>query len=459
MPAYKDDLRGTWYCQFYYKDWMGERKQKRKRGFSTKKAAKDWEREFLNTFSKTSDIMFPALVENYMADLETRLKPTTIETKRSIFDTKITPYFKNFRTCDIDALVIRQWQNELLSYRDEKGQPYSDTYLRTINNQISAILNYATAYYHLQSNPCKVTGSIGKSDADAMQIWTLDQFERFIECEDKAAGKLAFDIFFWTGAREGELLALTIEDFIFDGVDEYRLNINKNFEVVKGTRYLLTPKTDSSDRCITIPQFLYNEAMEYYNSLYDPNPKERLFYFTKSYLLKEIKRVAKSAGLEPVRVHDLRHSHASLLIEMGFNILMISQRLGHEKVETTWRTYAHLYPDKERILATQLDTVKIHGIAGNLSVEEQLLKFMQQFQKHLNQQPALIDISNEEIYRWDPESKQKCLVSQEEFENEAELDESIEAGLAVAEIFQAGYLEICGMVYCLASRGLPMKYL
>lgn len=199
--------------------------------------------------------------------------------------------------------------------------------------------------------------------------------------------------------------------------------------------------------------------MNYYNSLYEPNPKDRLFYFTKSFLLKDIKRVAKLAGMEPIRVHDLRHSHASLLIEMGFNILMVSQRLGHEKVETTWRTYAHLYPDKEKILATQLDTVKIHGIAGSLSVEEQLLNFMHQFQKHLNEQPAIIDISQEEIFRWDPENKQKVLVTKEEFENEAELDENIESDLAVTEIFQAGYLEICGMIYCLASRGLPVKYL
>ncbi|WP_320957728.1 site-specific integrase [Enterocloster asparagiformis] len=459
MPAYKDEKRNTWYCQFYYKNWRGESKQKRKRGFSTKKAAKAWEQDFLNSLAKGSDIMFPVLVENYMDDLSTRLKPTTMETKRSIFETKITPYFMNFKVYEIDALAVRLWQNELLKYRDEKGNPYSDTYLRSINNQLSAILNYATVYYHLQNNPCKQTGSIGKSDADAMQIWTLDQFERFIEYEDKAAGRLAFDIFFWTGIREGELLALTIEDFTFNGVDEYHLNINKNFEVVRGTQYLLTPKTDSSNRCIMIPQFLYNEAIEYFAALYEPSPKERLFYFTKSYLLKEIKRVAHMAGLEPIRVHDLRHSHASLLIEMGFNILMVSQRLGHEKVETTWRTYAHLYPDKERILATKLDTVKIHGIAGNLSVEEQLLKFMQQFQKHLNQQPAIIDISNEEIYRWNPETKEKALVSQEEFEYEAELDENIEAALAVAEIFQAGYLEICGMIYCLASRGLPIKYL
>lgn len=83
-----------------------------------------------------------------------------------------------------------------------------------------------------------------------------------------------------------------------------------------------------------------------------------------------MQRRCKKSGVQKIRVHDLRHSHASLLIEMGFNILMVSQRLGHEKVETTWRTYAHLYPDKEKMLAAQLDTVKIHGISGNISVED-----------------------------------------------------------------------------------------
>lgn len=459
MPAYKDKKRGTWYCQFYYRDWTGELKQKRKRGFKREKDAKEWERVFLNTMQKNSDILFPALVENYFTDLATRLKPTTMENKRSLFETKITPYFKKFRACDISALDVRRWQNELLNYRDEKGKPYSDTYLRAINNQLSALMNYASVYYNLQTNPCRQVEAIGKANAEAMKIWTLDQYEQFIEFETKKAGHLAFNVFFWSGIREGELLALTIKDFIFDGADEYRLNIDKNFEVVKGKQYLLTPKTDASKRCITIPKFLYEEAMAYYNALYEPDPDGRLFYFTKHYLLSEIKRVAACAGLEPIRVHDLRHSHASLLIEMGFNILMVSQRLGHEKVETTWQTYAHLYPDKEKMLAAQLDTVKIHGITANLSVEDQLLNFIQQFQNHLPEQPALIDISNEQIFCWDPETKEKRLVTQEEFENEAELDEDIESSLAVASIFQSGYLEVCGMVYCLASRGLPLKYL
>lgn len=144
---------------------------------------------------------------------------------------------------------------------------------------------------------------------------------------------------------------------------------------------------------------------------------------------------------------------------MGFNILMISQRLGHEKVETTWRTYAHLYPDKEKMLAAQLDTVKLNGITANLTLEDQLSNFMLQFQNHIQKQPTLIDISNEEIIRWDPERKEKSIVTKEYFENEAELDENIESELAVAEIFQCGFMEICGVVYCLASRGMPIKYL
>lgn len=459
MPVYKDKNRNTWYCQFYYQDWTGKTKQKRKRGFSTQREAKEWEKKFSGSLSTSSDILFSELAKNYMEDLSNRLKPTTLETKRSIIEGKLLPYFGKRKICDIDELIIRRWQNELLSFRDEKGKFFSDTYLKTINNQLSAILNYAVIYYKLPQNPCRIVGSIGKSNANSMKIWTLDQFEQFIAYEKKSAGHLAFNILFWSGIREGELLALTREDFIQIDNDEYRLNIDKNFETVKGVSYILTPKTESSKRCITIPQFLYQEAIQYFNSLYEPEPDERLFYFTKSYLLNEIKRVAKTAGLDPIRIHDLRHSHASLLIEMGFNILMVSQRLGHEKVETTWQTYAHLYPDKEKLLAARLDTVKVRGITANLTIEDQLTTFMTQFQNHINEQPTLIDISSEEIILWNPRKKEKTIITPEEFKQTAHVDGGIDAELAAAEIFQAGYLELCGMVYCLASRGLPVKFL
>lgn len=458
MPAYKDKKRGTWYVNFYYQDWTGTTKQKRKRGFKREKDAKEWERNFLNSLQVNTDITFSNLVENYMEDLETRLKPTTIETKRNIIDGKITPFFAKLKIADIDELLVRRWQNELLNYRDKNGNSYSETYLKTINNQLAAIMNYATIYYKLQRNPCRAVGSIGKSKADSMKmkIWTLDEFEQFISYEKKTAGHLAFNILFWSGIREGELLALTRNDFTYNGIDEYRININKNFEIVKGTRYILTPKTDSSIRSVTIPQFLYQEVLEYYSGLYEPEAEQRLFYFTKSYLLSEIKRVAKLAELEPIRVHDLRHSHASLLIEMGFNILMIAQRLGHEKVETTWQTYAHLYPDKDKMLATQLHTVKMNGISNNITLEDQLTKFIGQFQNHISEQPSLKD---DLIICWNPAIKEKQVISLEEFQTIAKVTERINPTLALAELCQTGYIELCDMVYCLASKGLPVKYL
>lgn len=160
MPAYKDEERGTWYSQFYYKDWTGKSKQKRKRGFKRERDAKQWERDFLNGLENNPDITF--------GNLDTRLKPATME--NWIVNSKLLPYFKDMKIADIDALVVRRWQNEMLSYRDKDGTPYADTYLKTINNQLSAILNYAVAFYKLKSNPCKITGSIGKTKADAMQI-------------------------------------------------------------------------------------------------------------------------------------------------------------------------------------------------------------------------------------------------------------------------------------------------
>jgi integrase len=455
IPAYKDEKRGSWYCQFYYDDWTGKRKLKKKRGFAKKGDAKRWEYEFLNSLKTNPEITFGNLVKNYLDDMGTRLKPTTLETKRSLIETKILPFFAKMKLCDIDELCVRKWQNELLAYQNKKGEPYSDTYLKTIHNQLSATLNYATAFYGLSHNPCHRVGSIGKAEADAMQIWTLDQYEQFIAYEKKSAGHLAFNILFWTGIREGELLALTKNDFILN-CDEYLLNIEKNFQIVKGTKYILTTKTDEK-RCINIPEFLYRETMNYYETLYEAEPEERLFYFTKSYLLNEIKRVAKLSKLEPIRVHDLRHSHASLLIEMGFNILMISKRLGHERVETTWQTYAHLYPDKHKLLATQLNAAKINGITSTLTLEDQLSNFINQFQKHIETEPNTINLCDEEIIRWDIVKKERTIANQDDVL--AEVSDNMESELAIAKIIQDGYIETNGIVFCLSSRGMPVKYL
>lgn len=340
-----------WYANFYYTDWTGKKKHICKRGFKTQREAKEYEYSFMDQEKNTSDILFSSLVENYLEDMSHRLKPTTMENKRFIIQGKLLPYFGNLKVCDIDTIRVRKWQNELISYRDDKGKPFSQTYLKTVNNQLSALMNYAVAHYQLASNPCKAAGSMGKSNADEMHIWTQEQYEQFSKAIQKSSVKLAFDILFYTGMRSGELLALTPADIL----STKRIDINKNYAKIRGEELFLEPKTPKAKRCISIPDFLYNDIQEYISKLYGIEKDDRIFYFTKSALDKEIRRVAEKAGLPSIRVHDLRHSHASMLIELGFSPLEIAERLGHESVKTTLDTYSHLYPDKDQQLAERLN--------------------------------------------------------------------------------------------------------
>lgn len=355
MPAYKYTLKDgkttRWRAKFYVTDWTGSKKQICKRGFKTQREAKEYERSFLDQQSNTSDILFSSLVENYLEDMEHRLKPTTMENKRFIITGKLLPYFGQLKVCDIDTIKVRKWQNELISYRDDDNKPFSQTYLKTVNNQLSAIMNYAVAHYSLGANPCKIAGGMGKSKADEMHIWTQEEYEKFSGAIQKSSVKLAFDVLFYTGMRSGELLALTPADIL----PNKRIDINKNYAKVKGQELFLEPKTPKAKRCISIPDFLYDDIQGYVAKLYGIEKGDRIFYFTKSTLEKEIKSVAEKVGLKPIRVHDLRHSHASMLIEMGFDALEIADRLGHESVKTTLDTYSHLYPDKDQKLADRLN--------------------------------------------------------------------------------------------------------
>lgn len=196
MNLSKDKKTGKWLCQFYYTDWQGNRKKKFKRGFRTKSEAEAWARDFLQQQESNLEMRFDKFVEIYLEDMEARLKENTVRTKRYIIDLKILPYFGNRAINEIKAADIRKWQNELL----KKG--YSETYLKTINNQLSAIFNYAERYYDLQGSPCKKAGSIGKSRAEEMDFWTKEEYLQFLEgVRDKPVSYMAFQLLYWTGVR------------------------------------------------------------------------------------------------------------------------------------------------------------------------------------------------------------------------------------------------------------------
>lgn len=354
MTAYKDKQRGTWFASFHYKDWTGKDIHKYKRGFATKSEALRYEKMFLDTLSVSSDIGFAALVTNYLDYIRPRIKPTTMSGKTYLIESKILPYFERHRVCDIDSSMIIKWQNEMLSHRDNNGKPYSQSYLKTLNAQLAALFNFAVRNYGLSKNPCSSVKSIGKTRNKEMNFWTKEQYDQFIEHEDKPSFRVFFDVLFYTGLRSGEALALTYDDIL----PSKRIDVNKNFAVVDGFETFLTPKNEASVRSVSIPDFLYDELQEYVNGLYGYQTDERIFYFTKSGIQKEIHRVAKLAGLPEIRVHDLRHSHASLLVHMGVDIMEISRRLGHGSVKLTWDVYSHLYPKKDIALAERLNELR-----------------------------------------------------------------------------------------------------
>lgn len=199
MKAEKDKKTGKWLIQYRYTDWQGKRRKSTKRGFATKREAEEWLRNFFITQKADFDMKFEDFWKMYCADMETRLREHTMRTKKYIVELKIFPYFGNKRVNDITAADIRQWQNELIK------MGYSPTYLKTINNQLSAIFNYAVRYYDLKSNPCAKAGSMGKSKAEEMDFWTGEEFRKFIDSVmNKRLSYMAFMTLYWTGMRLGD---------------------------------------------------------------------------------------------------------------------------------------------------------------------------------------------------------------------------------------------------------------
>ena len=352
MPVYKNEDNGTWYVLTRYVDWKGERKQKCKRGFETKREAQEWERVFKQQSAADMDMIFSAFVELYIKDIKPRLKENTWLTKKHIIETKILPHFEKKNVSDITTKDVIAWQNELLAFRDEKKKPYSQTYLKTVHNQLSAIFNHAVRHYDLRSNPAAKAGNMGTEERKEMKFWTKEEYKKFAdEMMDKPVSYYAFEMLYWCGIREGELLALTAGDFDFE---KGTVTISKSYQRLHGEDVITTPKTRKSNRTIKMPQFLCEEMQDYIGMLYGYKKKDRIFPISKNYLHREMDRGSRAAGVKRIRIHDLRHSHISLLIDMGFSAVAIADRVGHESIEITYR-YAHLFPSKQTEMAKKLE--------------------------------------------------------------------------------------------------------
>lgn len=363
MPAYKDEERNTWFSSFRFKDWTGKVKSKRKRGFKTRREALEWENSFKSRQAGQLNMSMKDFIDVYRDERFPRLKEVTRRNKEYIEDDKIIPFFGKLPINEITSRDVIRWQNELLRYKDANGMPYTPSYLKKLHDELNAIFNFAMRYYALPTNPASIAGNFGSDRLIEMNFWTTDEYLRFSEeVMEEPCYYYYFQVLYWLGLREGEAFALTKSDFDFV---KKTVTVNKTYQEANEKEKVTTPKTPRSNRTITVPDFLCDELEDYFNMLMDDIPDGRIFYMlSKSSVTRKLKKKADQAGVKKIRVHDLRHSHVSLLINMGYNAVAIAERMGHESVHVTYR-YAHLFPDVQSDMASRLNDVNKSAKGGD----------------------------------------------------------------------------------------------
>lgn len=345
MPAYR--YENGWFAKFNYKDWDGNTKQKLKRGFKTKKDALAFERDFVS--KKTGkNLTVLALADLFLQEHKTEIKPSTYEEYRKAISKRIRPIFPNKDINDVSALDIKRWHNALI----EKG--YAKSTVNATHSILSTIFKFGVKYYGLPQNPCLLEGTAKVPDKGVKTIryWTFEEYQEFRNAIIEEKHRVMFDMLYYSGMRVGELLALNWDDIVWE---ENKIKITKDLSFVDNKQIIQPPKTKASVRDIIMPQFCMDELKDWKDKLY--KPQGRIFFFAKSHntVWACMQRIAGRTELKRIRVHDLRHSHASLLISMGCPITLVSQRLGHENTYTTLNIYSHMMPNDEKEAVEKLE--------------------------------------------------------------------------------------------------------
>lgn len=342
-----NQLKKSWSVRFRYAE-NGKEKQKRLTGFQTKKEAQDGYIKFINEAKlkepiETSEkIKFERLFEEYKAFTKTRIKESSYYDLCSKCNIHILPYFKDMYVQDITPKIILDWQNNI--------NHYSFKYKSGLRRYLHSILSYADKYYNIPNKIKKVDGFRNLELKKEMLFWTPEEFNTFIEKVNNEIYQAFFYTLYYTGARKGEILATTWKDWdLKNGI----LNIDKSItKKVYGASWIVTtPKNQSSKRKISLPQVLidimkkYKNGREHYNLVF---AGEKPLADSNIQRVQEI--ACKEAKVKKIRLHDFRHSHASLLLGNGASIVAVAKRLGHTNIEQTLNTYAHMMPQEDDLI-------------------------------------------------------------------------------------------------------------
>jgi integrase len=346
MPAYKDNKKGTWYCKFRYTDWQGNRKETTKRGFQTKREAKEYEQEYIRKAQGTADMTLRSLAEIYLEDRKQNVKESSYLAISTTFKVYILPLLGDKLLSDITPNTIREWQNHLAKSEKKVGHgTLSTSTIQTINRRLSSALTFAVKFYGLQRNPFTVTGNTGKREK-RLEFWDKDEFDTFLSAVSHPLYRALFILLFYSGMRIGEALALEKSDVDGNTVTITKTR-NRNWHVTP-------PKTKSSVRTISIPDIAMSPLKEVCQRMPDT---QQVFPVTYTTCLHHFRRAVSASGVRPLTIHSLRHAHASLLIANGVPVTAVSKRLGHTSPQITLSVYSHATKDSDQTIVETLENL------------------------------------------------------------------------------------------------------
>lgn len=342
MASFKMIEKGNWEVSFYCKQYNGENKKIKKRGFSTKKVASEYANNYIKMHTGAIDTMFFDVVDEFMKYKKERVKINTYLGYESCC--KVLKKF--FENKSITAITKR----DVSIFIDNIKSPILQRRHKIL---LSLIFKYAKTYYNLEKNIIKdLDFEFIKYTKKEKEIWTLEDFKKFDEIlikENKIIQRAYFNLLFYSGARPGEISALTLEDIDFE---KCTIDINKTRITSKFSNL---PKTNTSNREISMPKFCLDILKKAIGNNY---PKSEYIFPMVSSSRVFFNKTIKQYSLKSITLHGLRHSHASFLIKQGVEITAISKRLGHKNSQITLSTYAHFYNDKKDKIIDLLNNLK-----------------------------------------------------------------------------------------------------
>ena len=285
---------------------------------------------------------------------------TTLKTYRDRI--KYMQLLDNIKLKDLSVKHYELWRKEI------NKADISTAYKNDIQKFIKIVLNWGSKMYDFdfRSFYNKITKFINHNELKKeMDFYTLEEFKQFISCENDLKFKCLYETLYYCGLRRGEARSLTWNYINFE---EKQLRVNKNIVQIgndnSNTYTVTTPKTKSSIRNIPIPEILLNDLkilLESDNQLYGFNNKWFVFGntdpITNSTVRCHKNSLCKKAGLKQIRIHDFRHSCASLLINNGANITIVAKYLGHTKIDETLNTYSHMYKNKLNDIVSTINSL------------------------------------------------------------------------------------------------------